>query len=102
MIRNYSAFGFGRRICPGQNLAEQGLILNCARIAWLCDLAKVRDFATDREITPPEYDYTSGLSAQPYWFPFDLKARSQDRVDLLEMEIEANAKSDPIKQVDGW
>lgn len=32
--RGHHAFGFGRRICGGQPLAEQGLALSLAKLAW--------------------------------------------------------------------
>ncbi|KAK4498266.1 hypothetical protein PRZ48_010923 [Zasmidium cellare] len=94
-LHNYSAFGFGRRICPGQNIAERSLYLLTARIAWACDVGKAEKDGV--EVEPPLYDYTSGFNVQPNWFAFDLKARSQERVSVLEKEIEKNGKEDPLK-----
>ncbi|KAL6887113.1 cytochrome P450 [Trichoderma evansii] len=35
-LQNFSAFGFGRRICPGQSIAERSLNIVVARIGWGC------------------------------------------------------------------
>src|SRR5438046_3979411 len=32
--RGYNTFGFGRRQCSGQPLAEQGLFISLARLLW--------------------------------------------------------------------
>lgn len=95
-LHNYSCFGFGRRICPGQNLAERSLYLLTARIAWACDISKARDRG-GKEITPPLYDYTNGFNVQPRPFAFSLKARSEERVKVLETEIAESKKNDPLK-----
>lgn len=60
-MQNFSAFGFGRRICPGQNVAEQSLYVLVARVAWCCDVRK-RVGADGVEITPEGYDYISGFN----------------------------------------
>ncbi|EME42195.1 hypothetical protein DOTSEDRAFT_81157 [Dothistroma septosporum NZE10] len=51
-LHNYSCFGFGRRICPGQNIAERSMYLQVARVAWMCDVRKKRD-EKGEEVVPP-------------------------------------------------
>ena len=60
-LQNYSAFGFGRRICPGQNIAERSMYILISRMAWSCDVGMKKD---DRgmNIVPPSYDYVSGFN----------------------------------------
>lgn len=36
--RGHHAFGFGRRVCSGQPLAEQGLALSLAKLLWAFDI----------------------------------------------------------------
>lgn len=95
-LHNYSNFGFGRRICPGQNIAERNLYLLTARIAWACNLSKAID-ADGQEIEPPLYDYTSGFNAQPKWFPFRLSVRNSERLAIIDDDLERNARNDPLK-----
>ena len=73
-LQNFSAFGFGRRICPGQNIAERSLYILIARVAWCCDLGKKRD-GEGREISPPAWEYTAGFNTQPKTFAFELRGR---------------------------
>jgi cytochrome P450 len=95
-LHNYSAFGFGRRICPGQNIAERSLNLLAARIAWACDISKAKN-SDGVEIDPPLYDYTSGFNVQPKWFAFDLKVRTDDRMHVIDGEYERQMRNDPLK-----
>jgi cytochrome P450 len=37
------AFGFGRRICVGKELANESLFINTARILWAAELARPKD-----------------------------------------------------------
>ena len=95
-LHNFSAFGFGRRICPGQNIAERSLYLLSSRIAWACDISKAKD-GYGKEIEVPLYDYTAGFNVQPKKFPFELTARSQGRVKVIENEWEKLVKEDPLR-----
>ncbi|KAK3069917.1 hypothetical protein LTR53_011379 [Teratosphaeriaceae sp. CCFEE 6253] len=85
-LQNFSAFGFGRRICPGQHIAERSLYILIARIAWCCDITQQID-ASGQRIVPPSYDYVAGFNTHPKPFPFELKAR-QDRMQVLERQYE--------------
>jgi cytochrome P450 len=77
-IQNFSSFGFGRRICPGQNIAERSLNILVARIAWACQIGK------QDGVEAPLYDYTSGFNVQPKPFSFSLTSRSPYKERLLE------------------
>ena len=72
------------------------MYLLTARIAWACNLVKACG-EDGKEIVPPLYDYTAGFNAQPKWFPFDLSIRSQERLSIIEAEMEREAKSDPLQ-----
>ncbi|KAF2237881.1 cytochrome P450 [Viridothelium virens] len=91
-LKNFSAFGFGRRFCPGHSIAERSLNLLVARIAWACDISKSRD-EFENEIPVPDYDYISGFNTQPKWFPFNLRPRSARRQKMVdEAAVEARRK----------
>lgn len=77
-LQNFAAFGFGRRICPGLNIAERSLYLLVARIAWACEI-RARD-----GVECPWYDYTDGFNVQPRPWVFDLTVRDEGRLAVVE------------------
>lgn len=81
-LQNYSCFGFGRRICPGQNIAERSLVLLTARMAWALDLRR-KTGADGTPLPIPEYDYTAGFNVQPRHFDFDVFPRSAEKVEMV-------------------
>ena len=89
-LQNYSSFGFGRRICPGMNIAENSLHLLVARIGWAADIAKRPG------VDVPLYDYTAGFNVQPKPFVFVLKPRSNARQMLIEKTWEVGKGRDPL------
>ncbi|KAH7085785.1 cytochrome P450 [Paraphoma chrysanthemicola] len=90
--QNYSVFGFGRRLCPGSNIAERSLNIIVARLSWACNITKAKDPKTGKKITPPSYDYTQGLNTEPRRFPFELACRSSERWKIIEEEALEAAK----------
>ncbi|MCJ1438484.1 hypothetical protein MMC27_007874 [Xylographa pallens] len=55
--RGYMTFGWGRRVCVGQALAEQGTFISVARLLWGLDIRKAVD-AKGREVEVDIFDYT--------------------------------------------
>jgi cytochrome P450 len=55
--RGYMTFGWGRRVCSGQALAEQGTFITIARLLWAFKIQKARD-ETGIEIPVDIFDYT--------------------------------------------
>lgn len=95
-LQNYSAFGFGRRICPGQYLAERSLYIVAARLAWAVEFNKRRG-SDGKAIEVSDWDYTSGFNTQPRAFAFDLKARDGKRVEVLEEALKQAMRDDPLR-----
>lgn len=60
-LHNFSAFGFGRRICPGQSIAERSLYILISRVAWACHISPKHD-ARHNPLPPPSYDYVPGFN----------------------------------------
>ncbi|KEF56141.1 uncharacterized protein A1O9_07722 [Exophiala aquamarina CBS 119918] len=85
-LQNYSCFGFGRRICPGQSIAERSLILLTARIAWALDLQRKTD-AAGALLPLLDYDYTAGFNVQPRHFDFDIFPRSAEKVRMIHAAL---------------
>lgn len=78
-ITGFSQFGFGRRICQGQGVAEADLFVGLGSLAWAFNIRKARDAHTGLEIPVPEMDYSELLIAKPKWFHFDLCVRNEER-----------------------
>lgn len=92
-LQNFSSFGFGRRICPGMNIAENSLHLLTARIAWAATITKRPG------VEVPLYDYTAGLNVQPKPFVFDLKERSASRKELVNKTWTEGKARDPLDEI---
>lgn len=69
-LSNFSAFGFGRRICPGLHIAENSLYLLTSRIAWAFDIK------AKPNIMYKDDDYLPRGVTQPQWFDFALLPRN--------------------------
>lgn len=95
-LQNYSAFGFGRRICPGMNIAERSLYILTATILWAAKFSRKRD-GVGVEMPVPEYDYTSGFNTQPKPFAFNLEPRSATRMMVLEEAWKKAQLDDPLR-----
>ncbi|KAI0675604.1 cytochrome P450 [Trametes maxima] len=76
-------FGYGRRVCPGQPLADASIWLAMANIIALFDIRKAVD-ASGREITPPA-EFLSKFSSMPAPFSCRILPRSEKRVRLLAL-----------------
>lgn len=74
-------FGFGRRLCPGRELANDVIFLMIARIVATMDLCGVKD-EKGREVIPP-FALTSGFASHPKPFNCIIKTRSQKAASLI-------------------
>ncbi|TFK53799.1 cytochrome P450 [Heliocybe sulcata] len=79
-----TAFGMGRRICPGRHLADTALWLAIASVLSAFNIAKAKD-QNGNEIEV-EDDYTTGLVSHPMPFKCDITPRNPD-VETLLMEV---------------
>ncbi|KAF2713324.1 cytochrome P450 [Pleomassaria siparia CBS 279.74] len=77
-IRNFTSFGYGRRICMGMNLTENEFFLAMGGMAWAMTISKKKD-VDGREISIPHHDYSQYLISRPENFNFQVKPRSEKR-----------------------
>jgi cytochrome P450 len=56
--KGYMTFGWGRRSCAGQYLAEQGTYLSVARLVWGFRVEPAIDETTGKEIPVDIFNYT--------------------------------------------
>ncbi|KAK0629409.1 cytochrome P450 [Bombardia bombarda] len=90
--RGYMTFGWGRRVCSGQALAEQGTWITVARLLWGFDIKKTRDPQTGREVDVDIFAYTNGLNMRPVPFKCDIVPRSEEIKDSFVREGEQALK----------
>ncbi|KAI1496915.1 cytochrome P450 [Biscogniauxia marginata] len=78
-------FGAGRRVCPGQRLAKNSLILNMAKIAWGFDVSPGSGLVNVDINTA----YTDGFLIAPEKFPIIFTPRSEKHRRVITKEYEA-------------
>jgi cytochrome P450 len=76
-------FGFGRRICPGLNLADASVFISCAMSLAVFDIAKAVENGV--EITPV-VDNTPGTISHPVPYKCSIKPRSAKAVGLIRQD----------------
>jgi cytochrome P450 len=85
-LKRDTAFGWGRRICPGLETAERSLGITVATIVWACNIVKKKD-ASGRELEIIPYDMEEDSLMFPRDFPFTLQTRYEARMQLLRDDI---------------
>ncbi|KAF9493200.1 cytochrome P450 [Pleurotus eryngii] len=75
-----SAFGFGRRICPGLHLAESSLSITVATILFFARISKARDESGSNIEPDVEYD---GFISHPRPFKCRIEPRLMSSWELL-------------------
>ncbi|KAL3474493.1 cytochrome P450 [Aspergillus californicus] len=76
----HSSFGWGRRICPGADLATNTLLVTLSRLLWAFEIRPVpgREYDT--------LDYTSGFNIRPRDLCVDIRVRSERHREVIERE----------------
>jgi cytochrome P450 len=77
----HSSFGWGRRICPGADLAANSLYIALAKILWGYDILPVEGVEYDT------FAYTEGFNIRPQRFRCEIRVRSEGHRELLEREL---------------
>lgn len=76
----HSSFGWGRRVCPGANLATNSLYIAMAKLLWAYDVKPIPGRKYDT------FDYTEGFNIRPQPFECIVRVRSEQRRKVLEKE----------------
>ncbi|PBK62165.1 cytochrome P450 [Armillaria solidipes] len=71
-------FGFGRRKCPGQYLADEMIFIVCATVLSVFDISKVDGFSQEPVLEP-----LNGTVSHPAPFKCSITPRSSGAVDLI-------------------
>jgi hypothetical protein len=62
------------------------MFIQVASLAWACNVMRKKD-AEGNDIPVPWYDYSAGANSAPNVFAFDLKPRSEERLQLMRESI---------------
>jgi len=88
-------FGFGRRICPGMELAMNSLFIAIAMSIAVFDISKAKD-ENGKEIEPV-HEYQAGLNSHPKPFRCSIMPRSEKAALLIQSVLEEH----PFPKGDG-
>jgi cytochrome P450 len=81
----HSSFGWGRRICPGAELAMGNEFIALARLLWGFDIRPKEGVKYD------VWDYVGGFNVRPRHFECEIKIRSAKHEETLKNEYEGTA-----------
>jgi cytochrome P450 len=76
-------FGWGRRTCLGQNLADDELFVAAAAVCWGFDMATKRCPMTGEEVLFDTQATNSNVILEPEPFPMEFRPRSEERAALI-------------------
>ncbi|KAG6811524.1 hypothetical protein H0H92_007037 [Tricholoma furcatifolium] len=87
---NTSAFGFGRRVCPGIPFAERSLFINIALMLWTFNIKRSEE-PDPKTGLPFHYDdsdaaFNGDLTNTPFAFPALFEPRSLQRMEVARRE----------------
>ncbi|KAI2608722.1 cytochrome P450 [Hypoxylon fragiforme] len=88
----HSAFGWGRRICPGMHLGSASVELNIARILWAFEVGAAKN-SRGEDIDVDIFAFSDGFNSSPLPFPCSIKPRSPEHVEVVEREYQDAIKS---------
>ncbi|KAJ7163786.1 cytochrome P450 [Mycena crocata] len=83
--RDY-AFGFGRRICPGQHLAENSIWIQMVLSLLTMTISKAVD--AGGKVIEPEIAFTSGVVSHVKPFKYQIKPRSTTALALVREALQ--------------
>lgn len=80
-MRNFQ-FGFGRRVCPGQHVANNSVFINAAMLMWAFEIGRPKD-ATGKEFDIDVWSFTNTVNSHPNPFQASFKPRIEGLKTVL-------------------
>ncbi|KAK3389784.1 cytochrome P450 [Podospora didyma] len=93
----HSAFGWGRRICPGMHLGSASVAINIARMLWAFDISTATDPKTGEATEVDIFAYSDGFNSTPLPFPCSISPRSPAHAKVIEEEYK-----DAMKELEAF
>ena len=81
--RQSYAFGAGRRICAGQPMAENSMMMTMAKIVWAFDIEYTGEGKLDTSL---ETAWNDAILTAPKKFPLRFHVRGMERREVIEKE----------------
>ncbi|KAG7086431.1 hypothetical protein E1B28_002385 [Marasmius oreades] len=84
--RVHYVFGWGRRFCPGHDIAEASLFIVLSRILWAFNLKTRKDSVTGADILPDmndESSFTDGFVSIPKIYPLAFIPRTEKKAAMI-------------------
>jgi len=89
--RGHHAFGFGRRVCPGQHIAERSLFIVYSRILWAFNVTPAYD--ENGKQYPLDVDaFSEGFSSHPRAFKCNITPRDASVKDIVRAAVETTVE----------
>ncbi|PKS11704.1 hypothetical protein jhhlp_001692 [Lomentospora prolificans] len=85
----HSAFGWGRRVCPGMHLGSASVSINIARILWAFNVRAAKN-QKGEDIDVDIFAYTDGFNSVPLPFSCDITPRSEKHAEVIRREYEGS------------
>ncbi|KIW84040.1 hypothetical protein Z517_03286 [Fonsecaea pedrosoi CBS 271.37] len=82
--RGIFTFGWGRRACSGQPMAEQGIWFTCAELLWAFKMRAIDEHGNNVKLDPFAYDDRS--TSRPLPFRVEFKPRFPGVEDIIRSE----------------
>ncbi|KAF2132991.1 cytochrome P450 [Dothidotthia symphoricarpi CBS 119687] len=86
--KGYMTFGWGRRSCAGQYLAEQGTYVSICRLVWAFRVNPALDEKTGQYIPVDIFDYSNGSNWRPNPFRVVFEPRDEQIKKVIIQEGE--------------
>ncbi|EXJ79518.1 hypothetical protein A1O3_07797 [Capronia epimyces CBS 606.96] len=83
----HSTFGWGRRVCPGADLAVNSLFAAMSKLLWAYDIKPLKG------VTYDIFDYTEGFNIRPNPFQCEIRVRSKAHREVLQENLKGAEKT---------
>lgn len=80
-------FGWGRRTCLGQNLADDELFIVAASVCWAYDMTPKKCPMTGQDVCFDSQSTNSNVILEPTPFPMELRVRSEVKAEKIMVQF---------------